>query len=229
MAVASPEPMFRRQLIEVNPGQGSAEFGHVRARRSGQPLACTSGMRITLFLLLSVILCACATVEPIEVTLENVDEVTRFVPSYSEPDVTLQEQVVGEWQSVASSVALLCIGRCGQPGGPVVCADVAPPDGVWALLPGHATTFVIEGEHWVRRPAPGGACAARTGVVGEARFIVCHGAQAETWEGVPIDPPAESGLVTQQNDFVQLIDGTCDTFDVDLAEGRAVTLELAAP
>lgn len=184
-------------------------------------------MRLALLVSFLLILGACATVEPIEITIENVDDETRLIPAYDEPQLTILEQHGGDWQGVASSIAMICLSRCGDLGGATICADVAAPDGVWALLPGDSTSIVVEGEHWVSRPnGPMGSCAARTALAGEVQLSICHGTQAETWEGVAIAEPTESGLIGGQGEGVQLVDAVCDRFEVDLAQGRSVTVQL---
>jgi|GEM_PF-2565757 len=187
-------------------------------------------MRAALFLALApahLLLAAC-TVAPVEITIENAGDSARFISAYDEPEVFVEEQTATGWRGLASSVALLCIEQCGQPG-MIVCADVAPPDGAWVLLPGDSTTVTFEGEQWIRRDNGLTACADRTALTGNARFTVCHGTGAETFDGGALDAPAESGRVGGEPDFVQLIDSVCDTFEFDLAGGRAVTLPIEAP
>jgi hypothetical protein len=174
---------------------------------------------------LLLLLSACAAGEPIDITLSNVDSETRWVAGYDEPSVFVEERRGANYRGTSTSPALMCIAECSRPG-MVACADIAPPGSAWAVLAGESVSFSMEGDRWVSVPSVGGECAQKTGLLGQARITVCHGAAAHV-DGTPLAEPTTSGEVDASPDFVDLQDPLCQDFDVDLAASRAVTLELS--
>ena len=174
---------------------------------------------------LHLLLAAC-TVAPVEVTISNPLSETRYIAAYDEHDLTVEEPVAGGWEGLAPSVAWLCIEQCGIPG-QIVCADVAPPSGAWVIEAGDSVTTTFEGEWWRANSTANGACAERTALTGRARFTACHSAELQGFDDSTVDPPTETGFHDLSPEWVSMTNGACTSVEVDLSQGREVTLELA--
>ena len=176
---------------------------------------------------LLLLLAACPSAAPFEITVTNVGATTTYVQAGDSTGliIPLAEEWRGQWTPLASSMEALCVPECGAPGPLVSCASGAAELGtLHALLTGDSAHKEFGGDWWWLDTTAG--CARRTVLDNPLRATVCHGATAiDANTGAPLDEPDTSGVV-EANGGASLDVVDCDDFEFTLDGGGSVLLEI---
>ncbi len=180
---------------------------------------------LTLSLLACVGLSACVEPPPFDITITNGGAVTTYLNAGEGSGVLvgLQQEIAGEWRFLTSSLAFMCMERCGVPG-QVVCADAAAEMLVsHALLPGDSTMKSFDGEWWFETDL---GCAKRADLAGPMRATVWHDDEIVDGNGDPVPEPTSSGVVGSGGNEVLLVEAVAEEFEFDLTGGDPVVIEI---
>ena len=182
-------------------------------------------LALSLSLLASLTMTACVDPPPFDITIINSGAVTTYLNAGEGSGVLvgLQQEIGGQWRPLASSLANMCMERCGVPG-QVVCADVAAELLIsHALLPGDSTTKSFDGERWYETDM---GCAKRADLAGPLRATVWHDDEIVDMNGDPVAEPSASGPVGDSGSEVMLSEAVAGEFDFDLTGRSQVVIEI---
>jgi hypothetical protein len=180
----------------------------------------------TLLFFATLNLTACIDPQPFDVTITNSGAVTSYLEAGEGSGVLvrLEQEIVGAWRPLASSLAFMCMERCGVPG-QIVCADVAAELLVaHALLPGDSVVKEFDGEWWYETDA---RCAQRANLNGPMRATLRHDDEIVDMNGDPVAEPSSSGPVGDAGDEVMLAEAAAEEFEFDLSGNSAVVFKIA--
>ena len=144
----------------------------------------------------------------------------------SGPWFSLTELWYNGERSVAYNEWSLCAPKCGQATlGGYGCADIAMIPSVIALLPMDSTSLEFDGDAWMLVPGLTSSCIKKTALTEPLTLELCHGSQAQTWEGWDLPEPISSGVVS---DEAFVVNPVCQSWEFSLEDGSDVQVGLAA-
>lgn len=175
---------------------------------------------------LSLALSACVESPSFVVTVVNDADHTRFLSGdESGPWFGMTELWYNGDRTIAFNEWQLCAASCGNPGIGVGCMDVARIPSVVALLPMDSTELEFSGDAWMLVPGLNSSCTKKTALSQQLTLELCHGSEAQTWEGWPLPEPLTSGLVS---DEAVVVNPRCESWDFSLEDGLDIQVGLAA-
>jgi len=181
-------------------------------------------MRPALLLLAALLLTACPQPPPFGVTITNIGSAPTYLNAGQSTGVLMRidQEIGGTWRPLATSLAALCVERCGVPG-QIVCADVGADLLVpHALLPDDSTVKEFDGEFWYTSDA---GCAMKANLTGPMRATLWHDDVLIDQNGDVQDAPDSSGPVDTTGELM-LEEPFEESFEFDLTGRSAIVLEI---